>query len=103
MILLPGDIHFQTVAQPSVHPIPDKVRRSLDGGTAARRDCVRVFGEFSWLEVGSGKAALLPPTHQRVTQAVGRQTFTAVNVNSLKGVLELASILKEHQEVLVLH
>ena len=30
------------------------------------------------------------------------QTFTAVNVNSLKGMLELASILKEHQEVLVL-
>ncbi len=33
---------------------------------------------------------------------VASQTFTDVNVNSLKGVLELASILKEHQEVLVL-
>jgi len=30
------------------------------------------------------------------------KAFTSVNVNSLKGVLELASILKEHQEVLVL-
>jgi hypothetical protein len=30
------------------------------------------------------------------------QAFTAVNVNSLKGVLELASILKEHQNFPVL-
>jgi len=30
------------------------------------------------------------------------QTFTSVHVHSLKGVLELTSILKEHQEVLVL-
>jgi hypothetical protein len=37
------------------------------------------------------------------TVSLGSQTFTAVNVNSLKGVLELASILKEHQEVLVLY
>ena len=33
---------------------------------------LRVFKLFSWLEVGSGKVALSPPTHQRVTPAVGR-------------------------------
>ena len=33
---------------------------------------MRVFKRFSWLEVGSGKAALSRPAHQRVTQAVGR-------------------------------
>jgi len=31
----------------------------------------RVFKQFSWLQVGSGKAALSHPTHQRVTPAVG--------------------------------
>ncbi len=32
----------------------------------------RVFREFAWLGAGSGKAALPPPAHPRVTQAVGR-------------------------------
>ena len=32
------------------------------GGTAARRDGVRVFEEFSWLEVGSVTVALSRPT-----------------------------------------
>ena len=32
----------------------------------------RVFKQFAWLEVGSVKVALSRPTHQRVTQAVGR-------------------------------
>ena len=36
-------------------------------------------------------------------ERVGSQTFTVVSVNSLKGVLESASILIEHQEVLVLY
>jgi hypothetical protein len=43
-------------AQHSVHPT---------GGS------LRVFGQFVWLEVGSGKVALSHPTHQRVTQTVG--------------------------------
>jgi len=43
-------------AQPSVHP------------TSGSR---RVFKQFAWLGVGSGKAALSHPTHQRVTQTVG--------------------------------
>jgi len=30
----------------------------------------RVFGQFLWLEVGSGKMALSRPTHPRVTQIV---------------------------------
>jgi len=30
---------------------------------------VRVFGQFVWLGVGSGKMALSHPAHQRVTQA----------------------------------
>jgi hypothetical protein len=45
-----------------VHPIPDKVRRG-HGGTAARKDGVRVFEQFAWLGVGSVKAALPRPTH----------------------------------------
>ena len=36
------------------------------GGTAARRDGVRVFRHIVWLEVGSGKVALPRPAHQRV-------------------------------------
>src|SRR5215207_5650966 len=43
------------VAQHSVHPT---------GGS------LRVFKQFVWLEVGSGKMVLSRPTHQRVTQAV---------------------------------
>jgi hypothetical protein len=37
---------------------------------------LRVFREFVWLEVGSGKAALSRPAHQRVTQAVRRLPST---------------------------
>jgi len=35
--------------------------------------CRRVFGQFSWLEVGSVKGALSRPAHPQVTQAVGQQ------------------------------
>ena len=42
-------------AQHSVHPT---------GGS------LRVFRQFLWLEVGSSKAALPRPAHQRVTQTV---------------------------------
>ena len=42
-------------AQHSVHPT---------GGS------LRVFRQFAWLGVGSGKIALSRPAHQRVTQAV---------------------------------
>jgi len=31
---------------------------------------VRVFKQFPWLGVGSGKVALSHPAHQRVTRAV---------------------------------
>ena len=44
-------------AQHSVHPT---------GGS------LRVFRQFVWLEVDSVKTALSRPTHQRVTQTVGR-------------------------------
>ncbi len=53
-------------SQQSVHPIPGKVRRGHDDGS------LRVFRHFAWLEVGSVKAALSCPAHQRVTQAVGQ-------------------------------
>jgi len=43
-------------AQHSVHPT---------GGS------LRVFRQFVWLGVGSGKVAFSRPAHQRVTQAVG--------------------------------
>jgi hypothetical protein len=49
-----------------VHPNPGKVRRGHDGGSR------RVFRQFAWLEVGSGKVALSRLAHQRVTQAVGQ-------------------------------
>jgi len=32
---------------------------------------LRVFKQVSWLEAGSGKAALSRPAHQRVTHTVG--------------------------------
>ena len=48
-----------STAQHSVHPT---------GGSR------RVFRQFAWLEVGSVKAALSRPTHQRVTLTVGRLT-----------------------------
>jgi hypothetical protein len=48
-------------AQHSVHPT---------GGS------LRVFEQFSWLGVGSGKLALSRPAHQRVTQAVGQLKLT---------------------------
>jgi hypothetical protein len=54
---LPEKISRNKTAQHSVHPT---------GGS------LRVFGEFAWLEVGSGKLALPRPAHQRVTPAVGR-------------------------------
>jgi len=34
------------------------------GGTAARRDSVRVFRQFVWLKAGSGKMTLSRLTHQ---------------------------------------
>jgi hypothetical protein len=46
---------------------------------------LRVFRQFVWLEVGSVKAALSRPTHQRVTLTVGqslakvRQSLAKVN------------------------
>jgi hypothetical protein len=43
-------------AQHSVH---------LTGG------CLRVFRDFAWLQVDSGKAASSRPAHQRVTHTVG--------------------------------
>jgi hypothetical protein len=43
-----------------MHPTSDKVRRGHGGGSR------RVFGQFAWLEVGTGKVALSRPTHQRV-------------------------------------
>ena len=49
-------------------------RRPGRGGTAARRDGVRVFRLFVWLEVGSVKVALSRPAHatRQVTRAVGQ-------------------------------
>ena len=52
------------VAQHSVHPT---------GGS------LRVFKHFAWLGVGSVKMASSRPTHQRVTQAVGRSHHNSVN------------------------
>jgi len=48
---------LQKATQHSVHPT---------GGS------LRVFKQFAWLEAGSVKMALSSPTHQRVTQTVGR-------------------------------
>ena len=52
-----GRFMVTNCAQHSVHPT---------GGS------LRVFRQFSWLGVGSVKEALSRPTHQRVTQTVGR-------------------------------
>ena len=45
---------------------PPEEHRDYSGGSR------RVFRQFAWLEVGSGKVALSRPTHQRVTRAVGQ-------------------------------
>jgi hypothetical protein len=55
--LFPGHDY---AAQHSVHPT---------GGS------LRVFRQFTWLEVGSGKMASSRPAHQRVTQAVRLHAF----------------------------
>jgi len=59
-----------------VQPISGKVRRSHGGGTLRGR----VFKHFSWLEVGSVRAALSRPTHatRRVTHTVGH-SFLSTN------------------------
>jgi hypothetical protein len=48
-----------------MHPIPDKVRRGRGGGTAARRDCVRVFEQLSWLKLVPLKWCYLVPGEHR--------------------------------------
>jgi hypothetical protein len=56
-----------------VHPNPGKLRRGWRGGSR------RVFEQFVWLGVGSVKAALSRPTHQRVTHTVGRMVNLTLN------------------------
>ena len=55
-------------AQHSVHPPSTSSGRA--GGS------LRVFRQFVWLEVGSGKMALSRPAHQRVTLTVSQQGFS---------------------------
>ncbi len=52
-----GSFPDDKAAQHSVHPT---------GGSR------RVFKQFVWLEVGSGKVVFSPPAHPQVTQTVGR-------------------------------
>jgi hypothetical protein len=56
-------------AHVSCLPLEKHIRRlgehqDCRGGTAARRDGVRVFKQFTWLEAGSGKMVLSHPAHQ---------------------------------------
>jgi hypothetical protein len=44
-------VSVNNATQHSVRPTPDKVRRGRDGGTAAGRDCVRVFRQLRGLEL----------------------------------------------------
>jgi hypothetical protein len=60
----------QAAAQHSVHPLRHALSGSQGGLAGLPRRGVRVFEQFDWLEVGSGKLALSGPTHQRVTQTV---------------------------------
>ena len=86
-------LHCKTAAQQSVHPIPaksagatlapDLLSKSCvpwhcppgqvwcSAGVVVGRFAVRVFKRFSWLGVGSVKAASSGPAHQRVMHAVG--------------------------------
>ncbi len=59
-------VQFKT-AQHSVHPT---------GGSR------RVFRQFAWLGVGSGKMALSRPAHQRVTHTVSLFYAESVQENS---------------------
>ena len=56
-LVVAKSLAFGEATQHSVHPT---------GGS------LRVFKQFSWLEVGSGKMALSGPAHQRVTHTVRR-------------------------------
>lgn len=49
-------------------------RVHLTGGS------LRVFGRFSWLEVGSVKMALPRPAHQQVTQTVSPPAVSRFSV-----------------------
>ena len=74
----------------------------------AKHLCTRRWGfcdifEHFFASSFSCSQAESTPAPAPVTQTVGRQTFTAISDNSLKGVVELEHILKEHQEVLVLY
>ena len=71
---------LRACAQHSVHPT---------GGS------LRVFRQFAWLEVGSGKTALSRPAHPRVTHAVGRQTDRGKNWYSYE---EISILVSEMQE-----
>jgi len=59
---------------------------------------LRVFRQFAWLRVGSGKVALSRPTHQRVTPAVSLQSASRVkmvnqhNKFNTKPVLQITTI-----------
>ena len=61
------DFKLKVAAQQSVTRTPKSVGAvAVAAKHAARRDGVRAFKHFSWLEVGSVKVAFPRPAHQRV-------------------------------------
>jgi hypothetical protein len=76
-----------------MHPIPGNPGNEQPGQAsagamvvAAQRavfgDGVRVFGEFAWFEVDSGKMALSRPIHAAQTPAVRRQLQQIASVRN---------------------
>jgi hypothetical protein len=54
------------------HSQPFCVHEAAQQGVHPTGGTLRVFRQFTWLEVDSAKMALSHPAHQRVTLAVGR-------------------------------
>ena len=51
--------------------IMTRTTRSIGASGGSRR----VFGQFAWLEVGSGKVVLSRPIHQLLTTFLAKQSF----------------------------
>jgi len=58
----------------------------------------RVFEQFAWLQVGSGKVALSRPAHQRVTQTVGRLD---VITKSKEEILTTSATFHKRQDLMI--
>jgi hypothetical protein len=67
-----GDSRSYVSSQDMAHVLSGKMMACHLAWVHPTGGSLRVFGQFAWLEVGSGKIAFSHPAHQRVTRAVRR-------------------------------